>query len=84
MTLPKYRCHKEVRAMKIVDIEECDDAWNCKLTGEDGAVMHVGHGYMVKFSPSIGGHFIEDNGFFGYSSAEAFEAGYTLIEEDSK
>lgn len=84
MTLHKYRCHKEVRAMKIVAIKECGYTWHCELTGEDGTVVRVDNEYMTRKPIMVGGYYIDDNGRTTYSPAEAFEAGYTLIEDDSK
>jgi hypothetical protein len=37
--------------------------------------------YIAKHNPQVGGYFVEyDDGYHSFSPAEAFEAGYTLID----
>ena len=83
MTLPKYRCHKEVRAMKIesISLSECETymvLWG-HVPGEEVCLPTA---WYKEHDPEVGGYYIECDAT--YSPAEAFEAGYTLIEEDSK
>lgn len=41
--------------------------------------------WVLKNNPDPGGYYvIDEEGYANYLPAEAFEAGYTLIEEDSK
>lgn len=87
--LPRYRCHKVVSALKIKAVIQnprgyelhfedgrfvpiqVNTAWVIKqLTGDNGLNSLVG-GYAVWY----------ENGYVSWSPADAFESGYTLIEE---
>lgn len=89
--MPKYRCHKEVWALKIKDIRQApadqerqhaDGDWY--LVPEDGryAPIIVGHTeYITRHAPAVGGYYVVyEDGYKSYSPAKAFESGYTLIE----
>lgn len=87
--MPRYRSHKEVRALKIEAIYvEVNDA-----TGGPGALKCAGWDelipvsaeYMEKHDPSPGGYvvFYED-GYQSWSPAEAFESGYTRSSDASE
>jgi hypothetical protein len=88
--LPKYRCHKEVWALKIKAI-----VFDCIAAKEenretDGSAMiipeesgfapfKVDHAYVHKHKPQVGGYFVEyKGGYKSFSPADAFESGYTL------
>lgn len=88
--MPKYRCHKEVRAMKISRVMRGAD-------GGYGAVIElvmpvetykvsdftvdVDHDYIKKHDPAPGDYYVVyRDGYCSCSPAEAFENGYTLIE----
>lgn len=89
--MPKYRCHKEVWALKVKAIEF--DADKAKEEGretdgsamitpaEDGyAPFRVGHDYVSKHEPTIGGYYVVyADGYKSFSPAEAFESGYAQI-----
>ncbi len=85
MELPQYRCHKIVRAGKILQIET-------KMNG--GAVLHLQGGtavmvspeYMEKHRPQQFGYFVhyEPDGYQSFSPAKAFEDGYTLQSPEGK
>jgi hypothetical protein len=87
--MPRYKCHKEVYALKIKRVElGVTDKENWKTTG--GAhLLHVSDGfeplvvdnaYMRKHNPQPGGYFvIYADGYQSFSPAEAFEAGYTRL-----
>lgn len=86
MTLPKYRCHKEVRAMKIWSITS--DGSACISLNDSGhSKVLVSEGWCDVHKPEEGGYYVRGDhaNWVGgtYSTAEAFEAGYTLIEEES-
>lgn len=87
--MPKYKCHKEVWALKIVEIEHnnADDP-NAETDGsallsvaEGGyAKVHVDHDYMRKHKPEVGGYYVVyKGGYKSFSPADVFEDGYTLI-----
>lgn len=80
--LPKYQCHKEVWALKIlwVTLEE-------NLTGiikpedERYSQFKVSEQYMKKHIPKEGGYYVlYEGGYESYSPAKEFEEGYILIE----
>ena len=88
--LPRYKCHKEVWALKIGDLREVP------CSNEDGdsgayAIHLVPHNtrfapfaltreYIAKHKPQVGGYWIQyEDGYTSYSPAAAFESGYTLI-----
>lgn len=87
--MPRYKCHKEVQALKIKSVE-----WECQpwqgiqsgpatLTFEDEryAPLMVGRQYTARnMKLAAGGYYVVyDDGYQSYSPAEAFEAGYSLI-----
>ena len=90
--LPKYKCHKEVRALKIKQVDEYAEG---EVGGSDtdpaGGVLRfedsnypgisVDQAYMEKHNPQIGGYYVVyADGYKSFSPAEAFETGYSLIE----
>jgi hypothetical protein len=86
--MPKYKCHKIVSALKIRDVEPM--RIGAVLYPEDSrfAPIEVSAEFFVKRIPLRGGGLVEQDGYFvrysdGYeswSTTEAFEEGYTLIE----
>lgn len=87
--MPKYKCHKEVWALKIkevqLDIEEARKE-NRETTGgavivpkdEGCAPFNVDAAYVRKHSPQPGGYYVVyEGGYKSFSPAEAFEKGYT-------
>lgn len=89
--MPKYRCHKEVWALKIKAIERVPDEGQDSdnvggdwwLTPEEdgyGRVM-VGHNdYVLKHKPEVGGYYVVyEDGYKSFSPAGAFESGYTRL-----
>jgi len=89
--LPRYRCHKEVWALKIKSIEHLPNpepgrcaaaSYGAVLTPEDGryAPFEVSDDYMMKHRPQAGGYYVlYQGGYQSYSPADAFEGGYTPI-----
>lgn len=81
--MPKYKCHKEVWALKIKEIEKHKiDAENYIITPEEVgfAPFVVDSEYVLKHKPKVGGYYvIYKDGYKSFSPAEAFEDGYTLI-----
>lgn len=83
LPLPRYRCHKEVYASKILSVRE------------DGKALQTEHGEAL-ISPewttlrcvdknnqplsAVGGYFVVyDNSYTSWSPADAFEAGYSPL-----
>ncbi len=89
--LPRYKCHKIVRALKIAYIvRDNEDDPNAETDGSamlipasDGyAPFPVGSEYIRKHNPEKGGYYVVyKDGYTSYSPAKAFEEGYTLIPE---
>lgn len=95
MELPRYKCHKEVRALKISKVEpsagcrpagpgEETDGGAIITPSEEGyAPFKVDADYLKRHKPQPGGYYVVySDGYKSYSPAEAFESGYTLIESD--
>ena len=89
--MPRYKCHKEVWALKISAIEfdrTKADAENRETDGtatitpeEDGyAPFKVDANYVHKHKPEAGGYYVVyADGYKSFSPADAFEDGYSRI-----
>lgn len=89
--MPKYRCHKEVHALKIQDIEYDHVAAKKEGRETDGsALIHpeedgfapfkVDANYLNKHSPVAGGYYVVySDGYQSFSPAAAFEGGYVRV-----
>ncbi len=80
---PKYRCHKEVHALKIKLIVISEDTGQGVITPEDErySAFVVSSEYVAKHKPQCGGYYVVyEDGYKSWSPAEAFESGYSLIE----
>ena len=83
--MPRYRCHKEVWALKIRDISDPTEPGN---ESDGSRVIHpaeqgygairVDHAYIRKHDPKVGGYYVVyKDGYRSFSPADAFEEGYT-------
>lgn len=85
--LPRYRCHKEVWALKIKEVlsgRADGEGPGCTLVFEDAtyAPHSVDEAFAHKHNPQAGGYFVcYRDGYQSFSPAEAFEQGYTRVEE---
>ncbi len=83
--MPRYKCHKEVWALKIAEIrvDDVDLATNgATITpGDYGyAPFRVDAAYLKKHAPKVGGYYVVyDDGYKSFSPAKAFEEGYTRL-----
>lgn len=86
--LPKYKCHKEVWALKIKSIVRDGEGENRESDGsaiitpeEEGyAPFQVSHSYMHKHKPEVGGYYVVyKDGYKSFSPADVFEDGYSKI-----
>jgi len=80
--MPRYRCHKEVRALKIKQVIHNESDGSCRLAFEDEGYdpIAVNHMFMLKHAPKAGGYYVLcQDGYASWSPAEAFEAGYTRL-----
>ncbi len=85
--MPKYKCHKEVHALKIAEVKDTsgpnDETDGSRLLTfeDDERVLRVNREFVVKHSPEAGGYYVVyKDGYKSFSPADAFEDGYTLIE----
>ncbi len=86
--MPKYKCHKEVWALKIASIVRDGEGENRESDGsaiitpeEEGySSFRVEGDYLHKHKPQVGGYYVVyDDGYKSFSPAEAFENGYSKI-----
>jgi hypothetical protein len=86
--LPRYKCHKEVWALKIAGIKRDGEGENRESDGsaiitpieERYAPFRVDADYMSKHKPQVGGYYVVyKDGYKSFSPADAFEDGYTKI-----
>lgn len=88
--LPRYKCHKEVCALKIRDVQQAPadtastfEGGDWLLIPEDSAYgpIAVGHNdFYLKHRPFAGGYYVVyDDGYASFSPAKAFEEGYTRL-----
>ena len=95
MEMPRYKCHKEVWALKIAAIkrdgegEERETDGSAMITPEDSryASFRVDHAWLRRNPKAeAGGYYVvyarqpgEIENYTAYSPADAFESGYTLV-----
>lgn len=86
--MPRYKCHKEVWALKIAAINRDGEGENRETDGsavitpadEGYAPFRVEYDYLRKHNPQIGGYFVVyKDDYKSYSPAQAFEEGYTRL-----
>lgn len=81
--LPRYKCHKEVWALKIKEIKNSnrlDGSVVITPVEERYAPFRVDFEYVQKHKPEVGGYFVVyKDGYKSYSPAQAFEEDYSLI-----
>jgi hypothetical protein len=86
--MPKYKCHKEVWALKIESIVRDGDGEDRESDGsalitpqEEGyAPFRVEADYLHKHKPQVGGYYVVyKDGYKSFSPADAFEDGYSKI-----
>ena len=88
--MPRYKCHKEVWALKIKAIEQAPADQDRFHAGGDWylvpenaryAKILVGHDeYVVKHKPEVDGYYVVyADGYKSYSPAKAFEDGYSPV-----
>lgn len=90
--MPKYKCHKEVWALKVLLIHPQFKKADNKLgVVPDGVVItpaepgyapfFVEQEWYDKYKPEVGGYIVHyQDGYVSYSPAHAFEKGYSLIK----
>ena len=85
--LPRYNCHKEVKAFKIEDIQyrmDGDLQMHAVLIPKEKELLpaYVTGEWIAKHTPVPGGYFVcYKDGYESYSPAAPFEEGYSLMED---
>ena len=86
--MPRYKCHKEVHALKIVAVKravgpenEEDDGTRILVTeGSAPGMIPISAEFVHKHNPRPGGYYVVyEDGYASFSPAKAFEEGYTRI-----
>ena len=86
--MPRYKCHKEVWALKIEKVtldaegEDRESDGSATITPIEYPYMpfYVSAEYVRKHRPQPGGYYVVyKDGYESFSPAEAFEDGYTRI-----
>lgn len=83
---PLYQSHKQVRALKLTDIERNNDTGQVLLTPEDKryAPFEVSAGWYARYGgddTDTGYYVLYSDGFSSWSPTKAFEEGYTAMQE---
>lgn len=81
--MPRYRCHKEVRALKIDRAFANPDGTVSLLIADAGfAPVNVERSVVHRYFPQPGDYLVQyDDGYRSISPRKAFEDGYTRIPE---
>lgn len=83
--MPKYVCHKTVRALKIKQLSKAsrtDGSIQTIIYPEDEgfAPFELEASYVAKHNPQKGGYYVVyEDGYKSYSPAAAFKNGYTRV-----
>jgi len=81
--LPRYKCHKEVHALKILGIDIDYDKGGATITPDEEGYepFHVDQAYLNKHNPYVGGYYVvyTEDGYQSFSPPNPFEGGYTRI-----
>ena len=84
--MPRYKCHKEVNALKIAAIEFMEDG-SARIAPADHryAVFTTLPGFYRRFQgnsqqPDLGYYVVYADGYESWSPTKAFEEGYTLVK----
>ncbi len=81
MELPRYKCHKEVWALKIKEVSAgVGGIWYLFPEDEVYGPIPVDDDYMQKHSPRSGNYYVVySDGYVSCSPAKAFEEGYVRV-----
>lgn len=88
--MPKYKCHKEVHALKILKVQRVTDPDTLTdspvlvFEGAMHAPVAVTETWVAQHEAEAGGYYVVyEDGYTSFSPAEAFEKGYTLYGFDT-
>lgn len=82
--MPRYKCHKEVWALKIKSIDDPNAATDgsrlLSFEDEGYAPFCVTGEYMTKHRPEVGGYYVVyEDGYKSFLPAKSFEDGYYRV-----
>ena len=82
--MPKYRCHKEVHALKIVSVTETSVGIEIFFDGDYDSMTLMGDYGRFRFRNKdsdfdLGYLVVYADGYQSWSPSDVFEEGYTLI-----
>ena len=80
-TIPNYRCHEQVKTLKIRTIILNPRSYELHFEDERFVPIVFSAHWVSRLHPEAGGYVVWHDSHIGYSPAAAFEAGYTLMEE---
>lgn len=76
--MPRYRCHKEVWALKIEKVSGC----TLSFYDEGYASIRVEKSLFARYTPVEGDYYVVyEDGYKSISPAKAFEDGYSPINK---
>ncbi len=86
--LPKYKCHKEVRAIKISDVTRDPSGVSVTITPAEAGYgpFQIDSDWMRRFNDDeddMGYFVVYKDGYASWSPSKAFEEGYTLIGDET-
>jgi hypothetical protein len=85
--LPRWKCHKEVRAFKIAKVwmGESTGIWYLFSSESGVGPIVVPNEYIERYKPEQGGYYVRyADGYESFSPTKAFEEGYTRLTESQK
>lgn len=83
--MPRYQCHKQVRALKIRAVVSTIHGPTLDFTDRPDDALVVGEAWVARHRPEAGGYYVVyEDGYASFSPAAAFESGYTLIPADHR
>lgn len=78
--MPRYKCHKEVHALKIKAIVPDPAGYRIEPEEDGYAPLLVDATFVRKHNPHIGGYYVVyEDGYRSFSPAKAFEEGYARV-----
>ena len=82
--MPRWQCHKLVWALQIESIVASLTGASLYPVDQSYGPILVDSEWIGKHQPHPNGYYVVyDDGYTSYSPQDAFESGYTLIDEES-
>lgn len=82
LPIPTYQCHKRVQALRIKAVVPNPRGYELHFEDERFCPHLVCNEWMIANGAGAGGYAVwSTSGYFGFQTAAAFEAGYSLVED---